>query len=135
MINLTAGRSVREEILSHPQYRRLSDQINRLYPQLCFYQKHKVSDRETRQKLLSFFFSKKNYFFILSFLFYFFIFFYHWGCTVCSSVTIESRVACFFSGISLQTNKKKFKYKSNSLCKFVSEYPIHNYENINGNLT
>ncbi|GLT61948.1 hypothetical protein SLA2020_346180 [Shorea laevis] len=41
MINLTAGRSVREELLSHPQYLRLSDQINRLYYQLCFYQNHK----------------------------------------------------------------------------------------------
>ncbi|XP_062145499.1 ent-copalyl diphosphate synthase 1 isoform X1 [Alnus glutinosa] len=41
MINFTAGRSVRKEILSHPQYQRLYEQINRLYYQLCFYQKHK----------------------------------------------------------------------------------------------
>ncbi|XP_059439100.1 (-)-kolavenyl diphosphate synthase TPS28, chloroplastic-like isoform X1 [Corylus avellana] len=41
MINLTAGRSAKEELLSHPQYLRLSDQINRLYYQLCFYQNNK----------------------------------------------------------------------------------------------
>ncbi|XP_059437233.1 ent-copalyl diphosphate synthase 1-like isoform X1 [Corylus avellana] len=42
MINLTAGRSAKEELLSHPQYLRLSDQINRLYYQLCFYQNNKI---------------------------------------------------------------------------------------------
>ncbi|KAG7970545.1 hypothetical protein I3843_07G089500 [Carya illinoinensis] len=43
-INLTSGRSVSEEILSHPQYKRLSGLINRVYCKLCSYQKHKVQE-------------------------------------------------------------------------------------------
>ncbi|XP_050266353.1 ent-copalyl diphosphate synthase 1 isoform X2 [Quercus robur] len=42
IINLTAGRLFSEELMSHPQYKPLSDLINKIYCQLCSYQKHKV---------------------------------------------------------------------------------------------
>jgi hypothetical protein len=57
VINLTAGRSAWEELLSHPQYLLLSDQINRLYNQLCFYQnirQNKVSERHDNPSLCTF---------------------------------------------------------------------------------
>jgi hypothetical protein len=44
MINLTAGRLFSEEIMSHPQYQRLSHLINKIYYQLCSYQKQEVSN-------------------------------------------------------------------------------------------
>lgn len=39
--------------MSHPQYKPLSDLINKIYCQLCYYQKHKVSDLRVRQQSLT----------------------------------------------------------------------------------
>ncbi|KAB1204166.1 hypothetical protein CJ030_MR8G025874 [Morella rubra] len=44
IINLTACSSVPKELLSHPQYKRLSDLLNRVYYKLCSHQRHKVHD-------------------------------------------------------------------------------------------
>lgn len=53
IINLTAGHLFSEELMSHPQYKPLSDLINKIYCQLCSYQKHKVSDLRVRQQSLT----------------------------------------------------------------------------------
>ncbi|XVF21764.1 hypothetical protein REPUB_Repub12eG0118100 [Reevesia pubescens] len=43
-INLSSGRWSLEELLSHPEYDRLSNLTNRVCHQLCYYQKEKVHD-------------------------------------------------------------------------------------------
>lgn len=50
IINLTACCSVPKELLSHPQYKRLSDLLNRVYYKLCSHQRHKVSKRDKKRK-------------------------------------------------------------------------------------
>lgn len=42
-INLCAGRSLSEELLAHPQYRRLSQLTNRICNQLGLFYLHKVT--------------------------------------------------------------------------------------------
>ncbi|KAE8660652.1 Ent-copalyl diphosphate synthase [Hibiscus syriacus] len=44
MINLTSGCWSMEELVSHPQYKRLSDLTDSVCYQLCYYQKQKVQD-------------------------------------------------------------------------------------------
>ncbi|KAL4312575.1 hypothetical protein GQ457_01G053180 [Hibiscus cannabinus] len=44
-INLTSGCWSMEELMSHPQYQRLSDLTNIVCHQLCYYQKQKVQDK------------------------------------------------------------------------------------------
>ena len=83
VINLTAGHSAWEELLSHPQYLLLSDQINRLYNQLCFYQNSKVSERHDNPSLCTF---DKTFFWIFLFLFIYNLFLVILA--ACSSVTI-----------------------------------------------
>ncbi|KAK8630703.1 hypothetical protein V6N13_079484 [Hibiscus sabdariffa] len=45
MINLTSGYWSMEELMSHPQYERLSDLTNIVCHHLCYYQKQKVQDK------------------------------------------------------------------------------------------
>lgn len=53
-INLSSGRWSLEELLSHPQYERLSSLTNTVCHQLCHYQKQKVSCVKPRLYLASF---------------------------------------------------------------------------------